>query len=146
MRIFCDSNIIVELVERRRYFQEVYNILSLRNGNTFFISEGCVYTLAYLIDQHVRRKGVCNPQRTVMVKQQLLSLLHLFEVVHVSKDGLERCLASAAFTDIEDGFQYQAALACGAEVLLTINDKDFQDADQSVIKILTPQAFAEQYL
>lgn len=48
--------------------------------------------------------------------------------------------------DLEDSYQYQAALNCNADVLLTINIKDFDGVkDKQQIKIMTPQTFVEQY-
>lgn len=50
------------------------------------------------------------------------------------------------FKDLEDSYQYQAALNCDADVLLTINIKDFDGVkDKQQIKIMTPQTFVEQY-
>lgn len=145
MKVFCDTNIIVEVLQRREYESVVKRILG-NIDNEFYLSTGSFYTLAYLADKFIRRRGIPNPQRTLLVKQQLLDILQIFNVEDVDKTAIAHILEGESFTDIEDGFQYQAALACGAEVLLTINDKDFQDADQTIVKVMTPTQFAEQYL
>jgi predicted nucleic acid-binding protein len=55
-------------------------------------------------------------------------------------------IISDNFKDLEDSYQYQAALNCNADVLLTINIKDFDGVkDKQQIKIMTPQTFVEQY-
>ena len=52
----------------------------------------------------------------------------------------------SSFKDLEDSYQYQAALNCEADVLLTINIKDFDGVkDQQQIMIMTPQTFVEKY-
>ena len=47
---------------------------------------------------------------------------------------------------LEDSYQYQAALDCDADCLLTINIKDFREKTSSKMKILTPQDFVSEYL
>lgn len=145
MKIFCDTNIIIELLEVRKEYLHVKEILK-HTDYDFYLSEGSLYTIAYLADRYVRSKGLSNPQRTHEVKRLLLGILQKFNIVETGKDGFHRCLTGSDFTDIEDGFQYQAALACGADVLLTINDKDFQDADPTIVNVMTPSQFAEQFL
>ena len=48
--------------------------------------------------------------------------------------------------DIEDSFQYRSALENRCQVLITINENDFKNADQSRMAILTPSAFVEKYM
>ncbi len=42
--------------------------------------------------------------------------------------------------------KYRCALENRCHVLITINDNDFKNADQSQIEILTPSAFVEKYI
>lgn len=145
MRIFCDTNIIVEFLEERQYSSEVQAILSA-DDNEYFLSLGEIYTLSYLADRHFRKEGVQNPERTVRVKQQLAELLEVFQIADLDKEGVLKILENDDFYDIEDGFQYQAALACQADVLLTINIKDFMETDKDNLNIMTPEEFATKYL
>jgi len=49
-----------------------------------------------------------------------------------------------SFSDLEDSYQAQSAIASSCEVLLTINDIDFVGLkDNSTIQVLTPQQFVE---
>ena len=45
------------------------------------------------------------------------------------------------FLDLEDSYQYQAALAADCECLITGNIKDFKDLDSPLIDIVTPKEF-----
>lgn len=74
------------------------------------------------------------------------TLLDTLQIVNIEQADFRACLSSEDFPDLEDGYQYQAALACEADVLLTINTKDFKNAAQDVVQIMSPQMFVEQYL
>lgn len=147
MKIFLDTNVVAEYIEVRSEAQTIMHILETSAlGNQFFISEGSFYTLSYLVDKLMRRNNIYNPERVEKDKEILRGVLDLFRVTHAGETGLKTILDDNTFTDLEDGFQYQAALACQADVLLTINIKDFKKANQSLIKIMTPQDFADSYL
>lgn len=51
-----------------------------------------------------------------------------------------------SFMDLEDSYQYQAAIACGADVFLTINVKDFKEVGFGPLPIMTPADFAARFL
>lgn len=50
-------------------------------------------------------------------------------------------LDNVRITDLEDGFQYACAQSCGADLLLTINIKDFKEMEHQALPIMTPMEF-----
>lgn len=148
MNIFCDTNIIAELVEGRLQADSVQRIFDEATPNDrFFVSAGSLYTITYLVDRQLRRQGIHAPERIREAKNVLWTLLDALQVVNIEQEDFRACLAGEDFPDLEDGYQYQAALACEADVLLTINIKDFKNvADQGVPQIMSPQEFVAQYL
>lgn len=147
MRIFCDTNIITEFLEKRLQFEAVAKILSLPSDKyQLYLSEGGFYTITFLLDRQLRRQEIYNPDRLEKSKKALLRILSTFQIVAAGSDGLEKGVLDENFKDLEDSYQYQAALHCKADVLLTINIKDFRDADNSNIQILTPEVFVSIYL
>ena len=68
MRIFLDTNILVELIENRSSADYVYEIIShcATDEHQLFISIGGFYTLTYLIDRHLKQDGLCNPERLIV--------------------------------------------------------------------------------
>lgn len=147
MRIFLDTNVVAEYIEVRSDAQIILRILETAAlGNEFFISEGSFYTLAYLVDRLMRRNEIHSPERIEKDKEILRGVLDLFHVTHAGESRLQATLDGNDFSDLEDGFQYQAALECEADILLTINIKDFKNADHSTMRIMTPQMFVEHYL
>lgn len=142
MRIFCDTNIIVELVEDRAHAREVQSILGSRH-HELYISAGSFMTLSYLFERHFKQQGFHRPELTEVCRRALKGILKIFEVADISKHDLEASLDDLRFSDLEDGCQYRAALECGADVLLTLNDKDFRNATQGGVRIMTPMDFME---
>lgn len=140
MRIFCDTNVIVELLEDRFQADEVQRILA--NGkHEFYMSAGCFFTLTYLLERHFKQQGIHQPELDDLCRRTLKGVLRIFEVSNIDRLGFEACLDDHSIKDLEDGCQYQAALACGADILLTLNYKDFKDANQSMMKIMTPSEY-----
>ncbi len=69
MKIFCDTNIITEFLEKRLLFDAVAKILTLAStSHTLFLSEGGFYTITFLVDKQLRRmsiyKRVCHKSVT----------------------------------------------------------------------------------
>lgn len=147
MRIFCDTNIITEFLEKRLQYEAVAKILALsQENNTLFVSEGGFYTITFLVDKQLRRMQVFNPERLEKERKILLRILFTFHIANVSREGLMKGVTDENFKDLEDSYQLQAALNSKAEYLLTINIKDFKDANPENIHIMTPQEFVDSIL
>lgn len=147
MKIFCDTNIITEFLEKRLQYEAVAKILTLPQENiTLFVSEGGFYTITFLVDKQLRRMQIFNPERLEKERKILLRILSTFQIATASRDGLMKGIRDENFKDLEDSYQLQAALNSKAEYLLTINIKDFKDANPENIKIMTPQGFVDNIL
>lgn len=142
MKIFCDTNIITEFLEKRLQYEAVAKILALSTeNNTLFVSEGGFYTITFLVDKQLRRMQIYNPERLEKERKILLRILSTFHIATATRDGLMKGVIDERFQDLEDSYQLQAALNSEAEYLLTINLKDFKNANSGNIKIMTPQEF-----
>ena len=53
---------------------------------------------------------------------------------------------SQLLSAIEDSFQYQCAVQNKCDALVTINLKDYRNADTSAMEILSPEAFVSRFL
>lgn len=148
MRIFLDTNILVELIENRSSADYVYEIIShcATDEHQLFISIGGFYTLTYLIDRHLKQDGLCNPERLMEVKKILRFILQTCDIANLDKEGLAASLENDNFVDLEDSYQYQAAKACKADVLLTINIRDFRGVEKDSLPIMTPATFVAHYM
>jgi len=148
MKVFLDTNIFLEYLQRRRQYQAVSQLLSAIEDKRIkaVVSAGCVYTLAYLIRMELKRQGIHRPEQTNRLRTMLNIVLSMATVAGVSHKRIVSGTNDLAFDDVEDSYQYQCALQNKCDVLVTINLKDYRDADTSAIEILSPEAFANEYL
>ena len=148
MRLFVDTNIILEYIEHRREYDNVRQILiAIRDGKyEGFISQGCVYTLAFLLEKALKANNVHKPELTVQVRRLMTIVLGMVKPVGISCQDILKAIGNESFTDLEDSFQYECAIENNCDMLLTINIDDFANSDQQQLKIFTPAQFVERYL
>ena len=148
MKVFLDTNIFLEYLQRRRQYQAVSQLLSAIEDKRIkaVVSAGCVYTLAYLIRMELKRQGIHRPEQTSRLRTILNVVLSMTTVAGVSHKRIVSGTNDLAFDDVEDSYQYQCALQNKCDALVTINLKDYRDADTSTIEILSPDTFVSKYL
>ena len=148
MKVFLDTNIFLEYFERRQQYEAVSQLLSAVEDGQLkaVVSAGCIYTLAYLVRTELKRQGIYRPEQTQRVRQTLDIVLSMVTVANISHKRMVSGNSDPAFDDIEDSFQYQCAIENHCDVLLTINTKDFKNADQQRIEILNPSQFVKKYI
>ena len=148
MRLFLDTNIFPEFINRRAQYESVCHLIDaiVEGKHSACISTGCIYTLSFLFERSLKAQGIHKPEQTARLRSYLTEVLHVAELVDLSHYAAEQAINDEHFSDIEDSFQYQCALENGCDVFVTINVDDFKNADQLQIGILTPAAFVEKYL
>ena len=148
MKLFLDTNIFPEFIDRRAQYEQVCQLIdSIHDGKyDAFISTGCIYTLSFLFERSLKRQDIHRPELTKRLRGYLAEVLDLATVVDIPHSGIEMAVYNEAFSDIEDSFQYQCALENDCDALVTINIEDYKNADQSHIEIMTPSAFADKYI
>jgi predicted nucleic acid-binding protein len=148
MRLFLDTNIFPEFINRRAQYESVCHLIDaiVEGKHSACISTGCIYTLSFLFERSLKAQGIHKPEQTARLRSYLTEVLHVAELVDLPHYAAEQAINDEHFSDIEDSFQYQCALENGCDVFVTINVDDFRNADQLQIEILTPAAFVEKYL
>ena len=148
MKLFLDTNIFPEFIDRRAQYDDVCLLIDAIHDGRFeaFVSTGCMYTLAFLFERSLKRLDVHRPELTKRLRGYLAEVMDLSTVLDLSHAGVELAVYNEAFSDIEDSFQFQCALENGCDVLITINIDDYKNADQSKIEILTPSEFIGKYI
>ena len=149
MTIFCDTNIIMEFLQQRRYSAEVSRILTnaLQTDDKLLISVGSFYTITYLTEKYLKADlSLSKKERIDRLREILKSILTSFKFADLSTSSIKDGVNDQAFSDLEDSYQAHVAEDCGCEVLLTINKQHFKYfANSSHIKVLTPVEFIDQY-
>ena len=148
MKVFLDTNIFLEYFERRRQYEAASQLLRAVAPTRLnaVASAGDIYTLAYLVRSELKRQGIHRPEQTLRVRQTLDIVLSMVTVAGISHKRMVSGNSDPAFDDIEDSFQYQCAVQNKCDTFVTINLKDYRNADTSAMEILSPEAFASRYL
>ncbi len=134
MNVFIDTNVVIDLLDRREPFcQDAVEIFTLAHERKIilYISPLSYATAAYLLRRH-------NPDH---IKHLLRNLRQLSKVTIADEDVIDNALASS-FTDYEDALQYYSAMTVSADVILTRNKKDFLAAS---IPVLSPSEFLTEW-
>lgn len=149
MKIFFDTNIVLEFLQQRKQADIVEKVLDITDvaNHELFISSGSFYTMTYLIEQHLRRTTeMSHEERMSELRHILLGVLDVFQIVPHNNSSLRQGVENIHFDDLEDSYQVEAAIIAECDILLTINIKDFQGfKDATNLKVMTPTAFVEQF-
>ena len=142
MKVFLDTNVFAEYIFERDQFKSVQRIFqAIENKEIEAItSSASIYTLTYLSEQMLKRKGIHRPELTEQVRKIIFSILQLVHIGNLEQSDMISGVNDTSFSDIEDCFQYQCALKNQCSYLISINIKDFPNASTS-IETITPIEF-----
>mgnify|MGYP002624718931 CR=1 FL=1 len=136
MKVFLDTNILIDVVARRAEFYEAANnIINLGIEGDVTL---CVTPMSYATCVFIARK-VLGYQGAMKVLQLLDKYI---EVVAMTPTQCHEALF-ADMPDFEDMLQYKAAFDAGCACLVTRNGKHFP---QDGIPILSPKEFLDSYV
>lgn len=144
MKIFFDTCAIVDFICNRENAPYIDRILndSEKRGWERYISVGSFYTLTYLIEIHLKRNGYEEKEtRIEKLREILSSILQYFNIAELTSNKLFASIKDYAFSDLEDSYQYRAAITAKCDFLITDNISDFKNADMTKIRIVSPKDF-----
>lgn len=108
------------------------------------ISSGSFYTLTYLIESYLKKEGWEKETRILELRRILKGLL--CEYMIAGDLDWEAGVEDSRFADLEDSYQYQAALSSGCDLLLTLNVQDFKNViSDSSLHVCSPSEFVDKY-
>ena len=133
MRIFYDTNVILDLLANRSGFaddaEKAIDCAS-HDGNKGLVSALTVCDIVYILRKAMSREEV---------GQQIKALQNVLEVIDVTGRSVVDAFDSA-LPDYEDTVQYLNATAAKADVIVTRDKDGFVGAD---IRVCTPREFLE---
>ena len=147
MRIFLDTNVILENFLAREDFKTAHNLFRAMQGQNheLFMSVGSFYTMIFLVDKYLRKVvGLIGDERVKMLRQMMSNILQTVSVAEHDNESLLRGIKNEAFKDVEDGCQYELAMKAGCTLLLTFNSHDYLSDDIGSLKVMTPAEYLEQ--
>jgi predicted nucleic acid-binding protein len=135
MKIFIDSNIIVDLLAKRElFYQDAVRIFSAKKPIERYASTITVMDTLYILENHYNLKSV------KVILQKLLSKLSL---IPTYQSAIEKTFESD-FKNLEDAAQYFTALEhVGIDYIITRDIKGFAN---STIPVLTPTQFILKHI
>lgn len=133
MKVFLDTNVIMDFCAKRLpFFEDASFIIDMgyRKEITLIVSSLTFINVAYIL-----RKAY--PQE--MVLRKLESLAKICVVSPIDEEAILKGIHLQA-KDFEDSVQYLSALSCDAEIIVTSDEKGFEDFP---IQVMTPNVFVE---
>ena len=131
MKLFLDTNIVIDVIANREPFVEDSRIiLNLCETGK---AEGIISALTLCTISYVLRK-FATPG---MMRTKLRDLRNILTPIDLSVSLLDKAIASS-ITDFEDAVQFYTAAYSDADVIITRNIKHFP---QDNIPVLTPTEF-----
>ena len=132
MKIMLDTNIVIDILEKREpFFANSYLVLlnALENGDLCMMPVSAVTDIAYIL----RKSGD--------VKDILLKLSYMISLTDVTADDFNEAVKSD-MPDFEDALLAACAKRNKADCLVTRNAKDFA---KSPVRAITPKQFLKDW-
>ena len=135
MRVFLDTNILMDAVELRRFTEEANAILFLCSEGKLeaYTATMSFATMAYLLRHHAKEQ----------VHGMFLQLCEFIKVVSVTTAQFEKAMTIAPVHDFEDLMQYECAIDAGCDVIISNNGRDFLEFSE--IPVVSSSDFLLNY-
>ena len=133
MRLLIDINVLLDVAVARPGATASARVLAMcGRQHEAWLAWHSIATLAYLIDRQTSQ---------VDSRDFIRGLLGWADV---ARTGRPEALAALDLErgDFEDAFQVAAAVSCGAQLIVTRNERDFK---RSPVQALGPEAFLRRY-
>jgi len=148
MKIFVDTNVILENFLQRENYYVTYRLFDLlkKKEHVLIMSSGSFYTMVFLVDKYLKReRGMSGEVRLMALRQIMSGILKDIRVAAHDNESLLCGLSNPQFKDIEDGCQYELAKKAACELLLTFNTSDYPTNTELRVKVLSPSEYLNSY-
>ena len=132
-KLFLDTNIVIDVLERREPFcHDAVRLFTMAYNRQvqLFVSPMTYATASYLLHKH----------GSAGVRSLLSNLRQLCRITTVNERITDDALASQ-FDDFEDALQYYSALKSNVNFIITRNAKDFK---QSSVPVMSAAEYLAQ--
>lgn len=136
MLVLIDTNVILDMLEKREPFYESSNDVLLLCASKKI--KGCIALHSISNIFYILRKNYSAENR----KRLLLGILKFLQVANASHENVRHALERNDFPDFEDCLQDECATQNHADYIITRNIDDFSSSN---IPAITPLDFLEKY-
>lgn len=137
MNVLIDTNIVLDALMSRSPFNALAErlfIMTAEDKLNASITASSVTDIYYLLSKHLHD--------THKVKQALLNLFSLFQILEVTQNDCEKAL-TLPIKDYEDALIATCAKRKRIELIITRNPRDFTE---SPVNAVTPDDFFNNYI
>ena len=134
-KVFIDANVLVSVLNKEYpLFLYSSRVLSLANDKNFqvYTSSLCLAIAFYFSS---KKSG------EALAKSKIEALFQHLSISIISESAVKKSLNDPRVSDLEDGFQYYAAIEAGCESIVTENVSDYFFSE---IDVLTSEQFLIQ--
>ncbi len=127
MKVFVDANILVSVLNKEYpVFTYSSRVLSLADANKFelYTSPLCLAIAFYFSSKKSGEKKA---------KGKIAFLADRISLISIDVKAVKRAIDDPRVNDLEDGFQYYAALEKGCKCIITEDSNDFYFSEISVL-------------
>jgi predicted nucleic acid-binding protein len=131
MRLFLDTNVILDLIlNRQPFFDDIAKIVTLseKGKHKLVTSSVSFVNCNYILGRSIKKEKVIENLKIARL---------IFDIIDVSQTDIDKSLNSH-FEDFEDGVQYYSALRNNCNYIITRDNKDFKHSE---IPVLAPSEF-----
>lgn len=133
MRIFIDTNVVVDfLTHRSDYYEPAASIFQLAKVDAV----SCIVSSLTIINCAYLMRKIYGKQDTL---QRLALFMRLLNVSAIDQSVIEQAMQSEPY-DFEDAVQYHSSLLEQADLIITRDKKGFRDFP---IPVMTPIEFLQ---
>ena len=132
MRIALDTNIVIDILQRREpFFADSYLVLlnALENGDVCMMPVSAMTDVAYIM------------RKTPDVKEKLMNVANMLRLTDVTESDFEEAINSD-MPDFEDALLAANARRNKADCIVTRNTADFA---QSKVRAISPEVFLSEF-
>ena len=131
MNLFLDTNVLIDLIDKREpLYNDIAVIASMAENKDFKLAASSLsfVNTVYVVSRSIEEK---------LVLEALKKFRIICDVSNVDEIVIDKSLISN-FNDFEDAVQYFSALHHKSDIILTRNKKDFKNSE---IPTMTPSEF-----
>jgi predicted nucleic acid-binding protein len=128
MNLFIDTNVLIDLIDKREpFYKDVAIIFSLAENKKFKLATS---SLSFVNTFYVVSKSSSG----LLVLDALKKIRIICAISNIDEIVVDQSLISN-FNDFEDAVQYFSALHHKCDIIITRNKKDFKNSE---IPVMTP--------
>ena len=132
MKVFIDTNLVLDLLAERRPFYEtsarIWELIESRDLKGY-LSATSITDIFYILNKQL------GPEKAYHFVNKIMMV---FDITSVSQADIRKAL-NLGFQDFEDALQFVCAKKIGATYLITRNTEDFQEAEG--VEVVDPEIF-----